>query len=137
MGGALSVAGESPAVLAEEIGGDVSIKNSFKNVVLRGTSGSISILGESSAVDIEGIKALPPGGVIDVKTSFKPIRVVLPAGTEVRGTARTESGKIITEFPVILRDPGKAGGRVVAFGTGKAGLTLKLETTEDITIGSK
>ena len=115
----------------------MSIKNSFKNVVLRGTSGSISILGESSAVDIEAIKALPPGGVIDVKTSFKPIRVVLPAGTEVQGTARTESGKIITEFPVILRDPGKAGGRVVAFGTGKAGLTLKLETTENITIGSK
>jgi len=51
--------------------------------------------------------------------------------------ARTEFGKIITDIPVTLRDPGSASGQSVTFGTGKGGLTLKLETTANITIRKK
>jgi DUF4097 and DUF4098 domain-containing protein YvlB len=110
------------------------VKNSFKNVVLRRTSGSITIAGESSSVDVEEIKALPPGSVIDIKTSFNPIQITLPAGIEVQGTARTEFGKIITDIPVYLRDSESASGRTVSFGTGKGGVRLKLETSADITV---
>ena len=100
----------------------------------RKTSGSIWINGESSGVEISEIKALPAGSVIEIKTSFKPIDLTLPAGTVVLGTARTEFGKIVTEFPVYLLDGGEAGRRAVRFETGKAGVTLKLETSADITI---
>ena len=90
-----------------------------------------------SPVDIEEIKALPLGSAIDIKTSFKPIQITLPAGIEVQGTARTEFGKIVTDIPVTLEDSGSAGGRSVTFRTGEGGLTLKLETTADITIRKK
>lgn len=135
--GHLTVDGESSAVMAEDIGGAVRVRNSFKNIVLRRTSGSITIAGESSSVNVEEIKALPPGSAIDIKTSFNPIQITLPAGIEVQGTAKTEFGKIITDIPVTLRDSGSAGGRAVSFGTGKGGVTLKLETSADITIRIK
>jgi DUF4097 and DUF4098 domain-containing protein YvlB len=137
IGGGLTVEGESSAVLAEDIGGAVSVRNSFKNVVLRRTSGSITIAGQASSVDVAEIKALPPGSAIDIKTSFNPIQITLPAGIEVQGTAKTGFGKIITDIPVQLRDSGRDSGRTVSFGTGKGGVTLKLETTADITISIK
>jgi len=79
----------------------------------------------------------------------------LPAATEVEGTAKTEFGKIVTDFPVFIRDTGGFEGRAVIFstreggvqnepetftfanikfGTRKGGVWLKLETSADITI---
>jgi hypothetical protein len=137
VGGELRIEGESSAVLAENIGGAVNVKSSFKNVILRGTSGSITVVGESSSVEIEAVKALPAGSLIDIKTSFKPIRLTLPAGTEIQGTAKTQFGKINTAIPVILKDSGAFEGQSVRFESGKGGITLTLETSADITINRK
>jgi len=132
--GAIDVRNESGDVLAEDINGAVNVEISFNSVVLRRTSGPIKVNGEDASVDIAEIKALPPGSVIDVKTSFQPIRLTLPSGTEFRGTAKAEFGKVVTEIPVTLLDPGSPDGQAVSFGAGKGGVMLKLETTGDITI---
>jgi len=134
IGGGLTVEAESSGVLAEDIGGAVSVRSSFSRVVLRRTSGSITVTAESAPVEIAEIKALPSGSVIDVKTSFGPIRITLPAGAEFQGTAKAGFGKVITDIPVTLTDSGSFEGQVVSFGTGKGGVTLRLETTADITI---
>ncbi|MCX6560374.1 MAG: hypothetical protein NTZ26_07650 [Candidatus Aminicenantes bacterium] len=130
----LKIEGESTAVLAEDIGGAVTVRNSFKNVTLRGTSGSISVVGESSSVDIDAIKSLPAGSVIDIKTSFMPILITLPAGVDFQGTAKTQFGKINTNTPVSLQNAGSSNGQTVRFDSGTGGVTLKLETSADITV---
>ncbi|MDD8026736.1 MAG: hypothetical protein PHI34_09485 [Acidobacteriota bacterium] len=134
VGGGLKVQGESTSVLAEDIGGPVDVKNSFKDVILRKTGGFITVVGESGGVDISQLKTLAAGSIIDVKTTFKPISLTLPAGTEIQGTARTEYGKIITDFPVYLLDNREGDGQAIEFRTGKGGITVKLETTAGITI---
>jgi hypothetical protein len=72
--------------------------------------------------------------VIDIKTSFKPIVLILPAGIEVQGTARTNFGKITFDFPVTILDGGEFVGRAVKFETGKNAVVLKLETSAGITV---
>lgn len=134
IGGRLTVEAESSGVLAEDVGGAVSVRSSFSSVVLRRTSGPITVTAESSSVEIAEIKALPAGCVIDVQTSFRPIRITLPAGTEVQGTAKAGFGKVVSDIPVTLSDPGSLDGQVVSFGAGKGGVTLNLETSADITI---
>ncbi len=134
VGGGLKVEGESAAVLAEDIGGAVDVRSTFGAIVLRRTSGSIAIATESASVEIAEIKTLPAGSLVDVRTSFGPIRITLPAATEIQGMARAGFGKIVTDFPVTLADPSRLDGQVVNFGSGKGGVTLKLETTGDITV---
>jgi hypothetical protein len=134
VGGNLKVEGESSSVLAEDIAGAVNVKNSFKNVVLRRTSGSITVVGESSAVEVGQIKALPAGSAVEIRTSFNPILISLPAGIQVQGTARTGFGKILTDFPVYLKEAVDVEGQSVSFGSDKPGVMLKLETSANITI---
>ena len=137
VGGNLKVEGESSSVLAEDIGGAVDIKNSFKNIILRRTSGSITVLGESSSVDVEQVKSLPAGSLIDIKTSFKPIRLALPEATEVEGTARTEFGRITTDFPVFLKDTAGFEGRAVSFSSGEGEVPLKVEKYANIMLSAR
>ena len=134
IGGGLTVKGESSSVLAEDIGGAIDIRNSFKNVVVRRSAGSIKVQAESSAVEIDEIKALPSGTVIEIRSTFNPITVTLPAGIEIQGTARSEFGTIRSDFPVLLKEPVGPGQKSVTFESGKPGVTLRLEGSADITI---
>jgi len=134
IGGGLSVKGESAGVLAEDIGGAVDIRNSFMNVIVRRSSGSITIRSESGGVEVSEIKALPAGSVIEIKSTFNPITLTLPAGTEIQGTAKTDFGKISSDFPVILKDGVGFGEKSVTFESPKPGVTVRLEGSADITI---
>jgi ethanolamine utilization microcompartment shell protein EutS len=134
VGGALKIGGESSSVLAEDIGGDIDITNSFKNVILKRTSGSIRIKGDSSAVEVSEIKGLPEVGLIDIRTSFKPIQISFPKDADVRLTARTEFGKIRSDFPVYLQETGDMKGRAVTLEVGKGTTIVRLETSSDISI---
>ena len=132
--GVLSVKAESAGVLAEDIGGAVDIRNSFMNVIVRRSSGSITIRSESGGVEVGEIKAIPAGAVIEIKNTFNPITLTLPAGMEVQGTAKTDFGKISSDFPVILKDGVGFGQKSVAFESPKPGVTVRLEGSADITI---
>jgi len=134
IGGGLSVKGESSGVLAEDVGGAIDIRNSFMDVIVRRSSGSITIRSESGGVAVGEIKALPAGAVIEIKSTFNPITLTLPAGTEIQGTAKTDFGKIISDFPVILKDGVGFGQKSVTFESPKPGVTVRLEGSADITI---
>jgi hypothetical protein len=134
VGGGLTVQGESASVLAEDIGGAIDIRNSFKNVVVRRSSSSIKVQAESGAVDVDEIKTLPPGSLIEIKSSFNPITLTLPAGIEIQGTAKSEFGTIRSDFPVTLKEPVGPGQKSVTFESGKPGVTLRLEGSADITV---
>jgi len=132
VGGDFKADGESSSVLAEDIAGGVDINNSFKSVVLRQTSGSIRVRGESSSVEVSRIKNLPDGSVIDIRTTFKPILISFPAAAELKLTARTDFGKILSDFPVYLEDTDEK--KQIRLETGKGGVTVTLETSAGITI---
>ena len=132
--GGLSVKAESAGVLAEDVGGAIDIRNSFMNVVVRRSSGSITVRSESGGVVVGEIKALPAGAVIEIKNTFNPITLTLPAGTEIQGTAKTDFGKISSDFPVILKDGVGFEQKSVTFESAKPDVVVRLEGSEDITI---
>jgi DUF4097 and DUF4098 domain-containing protein YvlB len=134
VGGTLKASGESCSVLAEDIGGAVDVHNSFKSIILRRVPAQITVVGESSPVDISQLKAPIAGGLISVRTSLSPITLTVPAGTGIQGSAKSEFGKIVTDFPVYLREARNEDSQTVEFGAGPGGLTLKLETSGPITI---
>jgi hypothetical protein len=111
-GGDVKVNGESSPVLIEDPGGAVDVSNSFGYVVLKGTRGSVLVRSESSSVELAAMKSLPPGSVIDIRTSFGPVTVTFPAGVEPRITVRTEFGRVRSDFPVYAVDTGTGGVRV-------------------------
>ncbi len=137
VGGRLTVAAESAGVLAEDIGGPSDIRTSFGDVVLRRAAGPITVAGESAGVEIEDVKCPPAGCLIDVRTSFRPIEVVLPAGAEVRGTAQAAFGRVLTDLPVTLLQSRELETQAVSFGEGAGGVTLQLRTNGDITVRKK
>jgi hypothetical protein len=130
VGGNVKVDGESASVLVEEAAGNVEVQNSFKYVILRQTSGSIRVVGDSSGVEVSQIRMLPKGSTIDIRTSFKPIMVAIPKDAEVAVSAKTEFGKIHSDYPVYL---GGEDNRP-AVGVGKGTIPVRLETSADITI---
>jgi DUF4097 and DUF4098 domain-containing protein YvlB len=137
VGGGLRVDGDSASVLAEDIGGDVVIRNSYKYVVLRRTSGSIEVHGDSSPVEVDEIKSLPAGGRIEILTTYKPVSLVLPAEAEVVIQAKSEYGKISSDFPVFLSgpDPNTVSTKMAAK-LGEATVSVRIETSADIRITS-
>jgi DUF4097 and DUF4098 domain-containing protein YvlB len=132
--GGLSVKAESSGVLAEDVDGAIDVRNSFMDVIVRRSSGSITIRSESGGVEVGEIKALPAGSVIEIKNTFNPITLTLPAGTEVQGTAKTDFGKISSDFPVILKDGMSFGQQAVTFESARPGVTVRLEGSADIKI---
>jgi DUF4097 and DUF4098 domain-containing protein YvlB len=137
VGGRLTVAAESANVLAEDIGGASDVRTSFGDVVLRRVAGPITVAGESAGVAIEDVKCPPAGCLIDVRTTFRPIEVTLPAGIGVRGTARATFGRVLTDLPVTLMQSRELETQVVSFGEGEGGITLQLKTNGDITVRKK
>lgn len=137
VGGRLTVAAESADVLAEDIGGASDVRTSFGDVVLRRVAGPITVAGESAGVTIEDVKCPPAGCLIDVRTTFRPIEVTLPAGAGVRGTARATFGRVLTDLPVTLMQSRELETQVVSFGEGEGGITLQLKTNGDITVRKK
>jgi DUF4097 and DUF4098 domain-containing protein YvlB len=116
--------------LAEGVGGDVEVVNSYRNVVLRKTAGSISVRGNSSPIEVAEIQSIPRGGKVELITTYKPILLTLPEGVEAAISAVTRYGKIRSDFPVYLQDSDKS----IKIELGKGGVMVKLETTSDITI---
>lgn len=137
VGGRLTVAAESADVLAEDIGGASDVRTSFGDVVLRRAAGPIIVAGESAGVEIEDIACPPAGCLIDVRTTFRPIEVTLPAGSAVRGTAQADFGRVLTDLPVTLLQSRELETQVVSFGEGAGGITLRLKTNGDITVRKK
>ena len=137
VGGRLTVAAESANVLAEDIGGPSDVRTSFGDVVLRRVAGPITVAGESAGVAIEDVKCPPASCLIDVRTTFRPIEVTLPAGAGVRGTARATFGRVLTDLPVTLMQSRELETQVVSFGEGEGGITLQLKTNGDITVRKK
>ncbi len=137
VGGRLTVAAESANVLAEDIGGASDVRTSFGDVVLRRVAGPITVAGESAGVAIEDVKCPPAGCLIDIRTTFRPIEVTLPAGAGVRGTARATFGRVLTDLPVTLMQSRELETQVVSFGEGEGGITLQLKTNGDITVRKK
>jgi DUF4097 and DUF4098 domain-containing protein YvlB len=137
VGGSLNVDGDSAGVLAEDISGDVVVRNSYKYVILRRTSGSIVVHGDSSPVEVDEIKSLPAGGRIEILTSYKPVTLTLPADAEVAIQAKSEYGKISSDFPVFLSgtDPNTVSTKLAAK-LGEATVLVRIETSADIRITS-
>jgi len=113
-GGDVTVNGESSPVLVEDPGGAVNVSNSYGYIILRGTKGSVLARGESSSVELSAVKSLPPGSMVDIRTSYNPITVTLLAGVEPKITARTEFGRIRSDYPVYIADTGEGGVRTEA-----------------------
>jgi hypothetical protein len=77
-------------------------------VILKNTSGSIRVKGHSSPVGISHIKKLPLDGEIDVQTTYKDIRLILPASAKVVISAYSKYGKIESDYPIFVL---KGGGQ--------------------------
>jgi DUF4097 and DUF4098 domain-containing protein YvlB len=130
VGGSLKVEGSSSSVLAESVAGDVDVVNSYRNVVLRKTGGSISVRGSSSPIEVMEIQSVPKGGKIELITTYKPITLTLPESVEAAISAVTTYGKIRSDYPVYLQESEKN----IKIEVGKGGILVKLETSGDITI---
>jgi hypothetical protein len=136
-GGEVKVSGESSPVLVEDPGGPVEVVNSYGYVMLRGTPGSVLVRSESASVELVAVKSLPPGSVVDIRTSYNPITVTFPAGVEPRIWARTEYGRVRSDFPVYMMDTGQGGVGVAAGGrtADPKAVVVRLETSSgDIVI---
>jgi hypothetical protein len=69
------------------------------------------------------------GGRINLTTTYKPVTLALPASAAVKIYARTEYGKIRSDFPVYLND---SEGKVVKTELGNGSTLIQIETTADI-----
>jgi len=127
--GSVTVEGESCPVLLNTVGGDIDISNEYKYVILKGTSGSIKVRGNSSPIEITDIKNLPENGVIDLYTTYKPVTLELPSNTNAQIAAKSEYGKIQSDFPVYVLD-----NNIVSYDSKKGGPKIFVETTADIQI---
>ena len=125
--------GSSCSVLAEEIGGNLEVSNSYKYVITKGTAGSIKISGNSSPVTISDVRALPKLSRIEVITSYKPITLSLPADTDVSVAAQTKYGKIRSDWAVYLPEDDE---NFIEIGRKRAdtAVSVFLKTSADITI---
>jgi DUF4097 and DUF4098 domain-containing protein YvlB len=106
----------------------VKVSNSYKYVVLKGTSGSIDVRGSSSPIEVSNIRKLPEDARIDLVTTYKPITLTLPENADVAVSANSEYGKIRSDFPVYLNGDEK-GARLEL---GKASVTVHLKTSSNI-----
>ena len=115
----------------------MSIKNSYNSVVLRRTSGSIEVHGSSSRIEVDEIKSLPAGGRVELLTTYEPVKLTLPADAEVTIQAKSEYGKISSDFPVFLSgtDPNTVSTKLAAK-LGEATVLVRIETSADIRITS-
>jgi hypothetical protein len=103
-------------------------------VVLRQTSGSVVVRGSSSPIEVTQVKSLPAGSRIELITTYKPVVVEIPADADVAISASTQYGQIRSDFPVYLLDKGT---KSVEVELGKASITVRIETSGDITIRKK
>ncbi|MCP4573892.1 MAG: DUF4097 domain-containing protein [bacterium] len=131
VGGSLNIEGESCAVVVEGVKGDLSVENSYEYVVVSGTEASIVIEGDSSPVEITNIVDLPTDAVIDVRTSYNRVELVLPAEVSATVEAVTSDGDIESEFPMTYTRNGHRRAEAVI---GGGATRIVLETSEDIVI---
>jgi DUF4097 and DUF4098 domain-containing protein YvlB len=129
VGGSLKVDGSSCSVLVDGVGGNVDITNSYKYVVLKRTAGSIEVRGDSSPIEVSQIEKLPADSRIDLITTYKPVTLSLPAFAAVQIWARTEYGKISSDFPVYLNND---DGKAVKMALGHGYTPVRIETSGDI-----
>ena len=89
------------------------------------SSGSIDVQGSSSPIEVSDILSLPKDASIRLITSYKPVKVSLPKGTEVKAKLRSEYGKIQSDFPVYLNADDKKLSTL-------AGIPVEIETSQNI-----
>jgi hypothetical protein len=70
-------------------------------------------------------------------TTYKPVILVLPADAQVTIQAKSEYGKISSDFPVSLSGSDSGSGPAkMAAKPGEATVSVRLETSADIKISS-
>ncbi|MGH7455690.1 MAG: hypothetical protein ACRENG_30320, partial [bacterium] len=131
VGGNLKVDGSSCSVMADGVGGNVEVTNSYKYVILKRTASSIEVRGDSSPIEVSQIEKLPANGRINLFTTYKPVTLALPASAAVQISARSEYGKIRSDFPVYLND---SEGKTVKMSMGNGGTLVQIETSGDIVL---
>jgi hypothetical protein len=100
-------------------------------VILKNTSGSIDVHGDSSPIEVSRIEKLPAGSRINLFTTYKPVTLYLPASAAVKIFARTQYGKIRSDFPGYLNDE---EGKAVQMEQGNGNTLVRIETSADITL---
>jgi DUF4097 and DUF4098 domain-containing protein YvlB len=125
----VDVDGSSCSVSVAGAAGDVKISNSYKPVALKNTSGSIEVRGDSSPIEVSSIDKLPAAGRVELYTTYKPVTLFLPASTSAKIFARTEYGKIRSDFPVYLNNTDE---KTATIDMGSGGAVVRIETTADI-----
>jgi hypothetical protein len=100
-------------------------------VEIRRSNGSIVINSEGSPVEIKEIARLAKPSIIDITTTMNPITLHLPGHLAVALSAKTEYGKIRSDYPVYLDEPEEPRPAPVA---GREGIPVRLQTDGDITV---
>jgi hypothetical protein len=131
--GSLKVDGGSCSVLVDNVGGNVDIINSYKYVMLKRTAGSIDVRGDSSPIEVSQITKVPADGRINLITTYKPVTLSLPASAAVQISARTQYGKIRSDFPVYLNND-EDEGKAIKLELGTGGALVRVETSGDIVL---
>ena len=87
------------AVTAKSIQDDVSVDTSFSGVTLEGIGGKIRVNNQNGAI---AVTAAAGSGCKDInlKTSFSPLAVRIPANGGYKVTAHTSFGHINSELPI-------------------------------------
>ena len=129
--GDLKVDGGSCSVLADRVEGDIDVVNSYKYVILKNTSGSIHVRGDSSPIEVSQIRKLPAGAIVELFTSYKPVTLDLPGDANVTVMAKTQYGTIRSDFPVYLNAEDNKQAKI-ELGTGSG--QIRIETSNDIII---
>lgn len=131
IGGTLTINGQSSEVSGVGAGSNLEITNSYKYVILKRAASSIEVRGDSSRIEVSQIEKLPANGRINLFTTYKPVTQALPASAPAQISARTEYGKIRSDFPVYLND---SEGKTLKTAIGTGGTVVQIETSGDIVL---
>ena len=71
-------------------------------VIVKGTSGSITVQGSSSSIEVSRINNLPSDAIIDLSTTYKTIDLTLPDNSDAAIAVSAGHKRIETDFPVYL-----------------------------------
>ena len=114
------------------LGGDADIVNSYKQVILKRTGGSIKVRGQNSSIEVYAIEKLPKESQIELITSYKPVTLSLPDAANVKISAYTSYGKIRSDYPVYLNEDSNKQQARVELGDGS--ILVRIETSGNITL---
>ena len=122
--GDLTVENSNGGVRASTIQGAANIRTSFSQVLLDGVGGRVDVDNSNGSIEVRGLGKAGACLPVSLRTSFGPIRVLLPENAGYSVDARTSFGKVKSELPLMASGSLTSESLIGKLGDGKCPLTL-------------